>query len=367
MPNFFRLVTNSNTDLASAEYDHHHNSGDGSNHHHRHGLFSGHRHHGSSRPSGISSSVEQHQHHHGSHNDSSPRGSSTHNEAENRSGSAQRPAYPEALPSALGQRYTGPVQGTAVLDESVMPLEDAAVLFEMVTPESTPLLKSHVKERFESAIEEAIAHRRQEARERARQEQLQEQEQQVAQQKSASRNNESADGAADSHHVRNNTFSFFKIDNSVTSASQTSSAHRRRRHVLTEGGYVVFTDSYLSAHPNSVVTGVTSELQLAAPDDVSPFHHPATGPDADKKRLQEVKDYIRDVEYEYRPLFRRRTSAMVYGRGHYLRTSSPDLMNGDVYYATSISDGGDKLEREIKKEKGGSKLRKVFSSPLLLN
>lgn len=366
MPNIFRLVTSSSADLANAENDH--RSGQ---HHHRHGLFSSHRHHDSDSPNTASPTRQHRSHsngnHHGSSSSTSMHPSSDHGDASMannsvgaHSGGARHAAYPEALPSALSKRFTGPVVGTAVLDESMMPLEDAAILFEMVTPESTPLLKSRVKERFEAAINEVVEQRRQEARERAQQEQ---------EQKQQHGDNSSSDAAPSPLQVHNNTFSYFKIEESLASAGQPKSnvSHHRRRHVLEDGGYFVFTDSYLSAHPYSVVTGVTSELQLSAADDLSPFHHRATGPDAEKQRLQEVKDYIREVEHEYRPLFRRRTSAMVYGRSQYMRTSSPDLTSSDVYYATPISDEAGKVEADTQTgKKTLSKLHKAFSSPLLL-
>lgn len=316
---------------------------EGNHHHHRpHNIFS--------RDTFVSHS------HHDSHTSTSPHGSSSNpgETASARAAASRRANYPEALPSALSKRYTGPVVGTAVLDENVMPLEDAAVLFEMVTPESTPLLKSHVKERFEAAIDEALEARRQER-------------QQQRQQPSSDSSDSPVAESPSEPAMRNNTFSFFKIDESaaasIAASSSATGPHHRRRHILNDGGYVVFTDSYLSAHPNSVVTGVTSELQLAANNDISAFHHPANGPDAEKQRLQEVKDYIREVEHEYRPLFRRRTSAMVYGRGQYLHTGSPEFSCNEVYYATPIDQGPAKVEPEIKKS-SNNKLRKVFSSPL---
>lgn len=341
MPHLFRR--SNHTEGASATSEGQHSSHHHHHNHHPHSIFS------------QDAFVRHHHQQHGSHTSTSPHGSSDPSESSARAsanGSARRSAYPEALPSALSKRYTGPVAGTAVLDESVMPLEDAAVLFEMVTPESTPLLKSHVKERFETAIAEAVERRRQER-----------QQQQQQQQSSFSGDSNAAESPSEPT-VENNTSSFFKIDESVTgsTASASASHSHRRRHILNDGGYVLFTDSYLSAHPNSVVTGVTSELQLAGGSDISPFHHHIEGSDAEKQRLQEVKDYIREVEHEYRPLFRRRTSAMVYGRGQYMHTGSPDFSSNEVYYATPMDDTQAKGEPEIKKS--SNKLRKVFSNPL---
>ncbi|KPA74384.1 hypothetical protein ABB37_09092 [Leptomonas pyrrhocoris] len=332
MPNLLRLVTSTSSYLAGAEAQQQQNQ------HHHFGLFSGHhRHHASASPIGTYPSDNNHSQRHSSQGTASPPvssapGDATNSASHSHTGSARHAAYPEALPSALSARFTGPALGTAVMDESMIPLEDAAILFEMVTPESTPLLQSRVKERFEAAIDEVVERRRQAACERARREQ----------QPGISSNDEgNSEAVSVEPQGGNDTFGFFTIDSSVASPARSANTapHQRRRRVVGEGGYFVFTDSYLSAYPNSVVTGVTSELQLtAAPGDISPFHHRATGPGSEKQHLQEVKDYIREAEHEYRPLFRRRTSAKVYGRGQYLRSSPPDLASNEVYYAASLSD-----------------------------
>ncbi|KAK7195324.1 hypothetical protein NESM_000458600 [Novymonas esmeraldas] len=220
--------------------------------------------------------------------------------------------YPDALPSVLEGKFRGPVVGTAVLDEDNIPLDEAAVLFEMVTPENTPLLKTLVKQRFEAAAEEEMEQQRLE----------EEREAQEASPSDGAGTQEQRSATAPPGRV--NTFDYFPTpDLSFASFHSTKTHHRRK--VLADGGYFIFSDAYLSAHPMSCITGVTNELHMAAPESEITSHPPCSGPDAEKRRLQEVKDYIKEVEHEYRPLFRRRRSGAVYGCAQYLQPGATPI------------------------------------------
>ncbi|KPI82812.1 hypothetical protein ABL78_8176 [Leptomonas seymouri] len=346
MPTVLRLITASFDQVIAAGDRPHHN---------RHGRFSGgNRYYEVSRLHLAPPLDDSEDQQHDSQLSAPPNGASAvQDTSAGRSGRAHHGVHPEALPSALSECYTTTVMGTAVLDESSMPLEEEATLFEMVTPKSSPLLKSHVKERFEAALEEAVEQRRQEA---------------VGFDQTkhygGSDGGSSVDAPSESKS-RNALTTLNLHDSRGCSLHGSSLKHRHRRHhVLSDGGYFIFTDRYLSAHPDSLVAAVTSELHLAAEGENSPFLHPATGPDAGKQRLQEVRNYIREAEREYRPLFRRRASSIVYGRGRYMPKSSPDLESSVDDYAAPITEGSGKLEPEIKKKAPLSKLRGIFASPL---
>ncbi|KAK7195325.1 hypothetical protein NESM_000458700 [Novymonas esmeraldas] len=291
-------------------------------------------------------SQHQHDHSHQSHT-ASPQ----NNSARTAPQAGNRPnEYPVALPSALEKKFTGPVEGTAVLDDRTMPLDEAAAIFEMVTPENTPLLKTHVKERFEAAAEEEMEQHRHE---------------QEHAESSNTSSSENVMGTSAPTAPRTNTFDYFPTpDVSFASFHSTKTHHRRK--VLADGGYVIFSDAYLSAHPMSCITGVTNELHMAALNNATGPHPPCTGPDAEKRRLQEVKDYIKEVEHEYRPLFRRRRSGAVYGHAQYFQPG--DIVDSGshfdpVFYATPMAATAKAEPAHPPKKLWG--LRRILSSPFL--
>jgi len=88
------------------------------------------------------------------------------------------------------------------------------------------------------------------------------------------------------------------------------------RRVLQEGGFVIFSDDYVQSNPCSVLGSLTQEFQLANP---CPIARPVPDPKADerKQRLEQIKYYIKEAEGQHRPVFRKKTSDLVYGRSAY--------------------------------------------------
>lgn len=309
-------------------------------------------------------------------------------------GAARRPrtTYPEALPSALSQKYDGPVTGTAVIDREYAAID---ILVEIVTPDATPLqdpltheFLMDCAEEMEERCHETLGGRgggggdchevcgddsglegtgtnscgsanqlRRNANSFteggahspvgvddelanasfvARRSRFMER---------ASRRASHASGLCDGSSASLTRAGDSSIPGDRPHITTTTTSGSTTRRVLKEGGYVIFSDEYLQAHPSSTLTSIALEFRLANPV-TTPA--PPLDPKLDdkKRKVEHIKQLIREAEGQHRPLFRRRPAELVYGEARYLPRSCEDLeaqshaaagddMDGNVYMAGS--------------------------------
>ncbi|CAD2213558.1 hypothetical protein, conserved [Angomonas deanei] len=221
------------------------------------------------------------QHHHGGH--SHHRSQTTPVTEEHHSSTQERP---EALPSKYQERFNGqPVSGTVVIgpDFPELLFEERCHPHE-ASGDAEPVTYSDYAARHQSEFFELVT----------------------------------PDGESIEKILRDFDTPIDSADSVENSGGQPDS-EKRRKSILNEGGFVIFSDAYLEKHPDSSITNITRQYQLlsGAKSVVDRYAGLEDITDEKKAKVEILKQYIQEADLQERPLFRRKNSEIVYGHANY--------------------------------------------------
>lgn len=250
------------------------------------------------------------------------------------------PDYPPALPSTLREKFDGPVLGTAVIDRDNESFMAGQLELEMVPPHEPPLLDAQVKEGFTAAFNndsspEGSSPLSNLLSPRVPVTQLRPQWLEMPFGAAGSSASPDASGRRMS---RGDTANPLDPSLGTRGSCSTSSSHGtvtlpNRRHLIEEGGCIVFSDKFLAENPESPFAVAASKysttISTSPPSSERALPRLSTNDEEEERelteeqqKLRQVRSYIREVEEDRRPIFRRRSSVLIYGRSAYSPSGS---------------------------------------------